>query len=424
MASSVRPVVITGLGPVSAVGVGTGDFWAALRAGRCDAPRRTLPVDVGRTLEMPIVSMPANDAVPGLDKPLGFLADQECPGYRDLAYAMLAVQLALKDAGVDYNPERNNIGVIQVFEAPGVEATVRKLFELLSSGPPPTAGPPRVYDLLAPCFYSMQAFLYVHLMGKGLSLHGFSTSVHNACTSGAFAIEVAAQRIRSGEADLMIVAGGEAFDTGVRLEWFHRLDLYAKDTSGMKPFDSASNGFYVGEGGAAMVLESAEHAAQRGATPYAVYAGGAFAHQGWKQTVPDVRAARLRGVIEEALRSGEVAADRLDLIIPHGASTSLSDGYESACLSEGLAGRAKQAVAAVLKPYTGHLLASSGIIEIIGALLAMKHGCVPATPHTSRPNGSLPVPLVTQRTERTVNTFLKLSTGFTGHDAALLFRRG
>ncbi len=414
-------IVVTGVAPVSPLGVGAAAFWNGL-AGRCEAPSRTLPVDVGRMIELPIVSMPANADVPGAARFFDFLAEQECPGYRDLAYAMLAVQLALADAKLSYDPEHNNLGVIQVFEAPGVEATVRRLFELLS-GPPPSGGPPRVYDLLAPYFYSMQAFLYVHLMSKGLSLHGFSTSVHNACTSGAFAVEVAAQRIRSGQADAMIVAGGEAFDTGVRLEWFHRLDLYAKDAAGMKPFDASSSGFYVGEGGGAIVLESADHAARRGATPYAIYEGGAFAHQGWKQTIPDVRSARLRGVITQALDACRTTAEELDLVIPHGASTSLSDGYEASCLGQALDGRAKRAVATVLKPYTGHLLAASGIMEIIGGLLAVKHECVPATPHSARANDGFPIPLAVNRTDRKVNTMLKLSTGFTGHDAALLFRR-
>jgi 3-oxoacyl-[acyl-carrier-protein] synthase II len=191
----------------------------------------------------------------------------------------------------------------------------------------------------------------------------------------------------------------------------------------MKPFDASSSGFYVGEGAGAMVLESAEHAARRGVAPYATYLGGAFAHQGWKQTIPDVRAARLRGVIEEALTSCGVTPEELDMVIPHGASTSLSDGYEAACLAQALDGRAKRAVATVLKPYTGHLLAASGIIEIVGGLLAMKHQSVPQTPHTSRPSDALTMPLVLERTNRPVNTMLKLSTGFTGHDAALLFRR-
>jgi len=417
-----REVVVTGVGPVTGIGVGCDAFWASLIAGRSNARTRCLPVDVGRTAELPVVSMPPVNAVPGLDKHMAVLAEQGCEGYRDLGYALLAIESALADAGLTYDRDQNTIGVIQAFEAPGVEPTVSRLFGLLT-GPPPTNGPPAVYELLSPFFYNMQAFVYVHVVGKAFGLHGFSTSVHNACTSGAYAIEIAAERIRSGQADVMIVVGGEAFDTGVRLEWFRRLDLYARDAEGMRPFDSTSSGFYVGEGAGAMVLESATHAAKRGAKPYAAYAGGAFAQQGWKQTIPDVRAGRLRGVIDDVLATTGAAADEIDLVVPHGASTALSDGYEAACLKEALGSRADRAAATVFKPYVGHMLAASGVIETIAALLAVKHQSIPATLNSSRQSAFFPLPLVTSRSDRPVRTVLKLSTGFTGHDAALLFRR-
>ena len=422
MNSNPRDVVITGVGPVTGIGVGCEALWASLIAGRSNAQRRSLAVDVGKSVELPVVSMPSVDSVPGLAKHMAASAEQGCEGYRDLGYALLAIELALADAGISYDRDQNTIGVIQAFEAPGVEPTVCRLFGLLT-GPPPTQGPPPVYELLSPYFYNMQAFLYVHLVSKAFGLHGFSTSVHNACSSGAFAIEVAAQHIRSGQAEVMIVVGGEAFDTGVRLEWFRRLDLYARDSEGMRPFDATSSGFYVGEGAGAIVLESAAHAAKRGAANYATYAGGAFTHQGWKQTIPDVRAGRLRGVIEEAMKTAGVRADEIDLVVPHGAGTGLSDGYEAACLKEALGSRAERAVATVFKPYMGHMLAGCGVIETIASLLAMKHQSVPGTLNSNRRTAFFPVPLVTSQTDREVHTVLKLSTGFTGHDAALLFQR-
>ncbi len=417
-----REVVVTGVGPVSGIGVGADAFWASLIAGRTNVNRRSLTIDLGKTVELPVVSMPPAEAVPGLGKHLAASAEQGSEGHRDLAYAMLAIELAIADAGLSYDRDKNTIGVIQVFEAPGVESTVSRLFGLLT-GPPPTDGPPPVYEMLSPHFYNMQAFVYVHLVGKAFGFHGFSSSVHNACTSGAYAIEIAAQRIRSGQAEVMIVAGGEAFETGVRLEWFRRLDLYAREAEGMRPFDSTSSGFYVGEGAGAIVLESASHAAKRGAKPYASYIGGAFAHQGWKQTIPDVRSSRLKGVIDDALKSSGVRAEEIDLIVPHGASTALSDGYEAACVKEAIGSRGEHAAAAVFKPYVGHMLAASGVIETVALLLAIKHQLVPGTLHSNARNAFFPVPLMTSQAKRQVGTALKLSTGFTGHDAALVFRR-
>jgi len=429
-------VVVTGLGPVTSIGVGSQPFWEALTQGRCNVRRRTLPLDLGQAAELPVASMPPADEVPGLAAHLAYLSSQDCPSHRDLAYTLLASELALSDAGLPRERLGDRAGLIQVFEAPGVEHTVGKLLHLLGAMMPADAGatpsndvgaeacppgPPAMYDLMAPAFYSMQPFLYVHLHAKALGLHGFCTSVHNACSSGAFALEAAVQRIRSGQADVMIVAGGEAFETAVRLEWFRRLQMYAADER-MRPFDSEPTGFYVGEGAAALVLESAEHAARRGAEIYATYLGGAFAHQGWKQTIPDMRSTWLGRLIGEVLKQTGVSAADLDLIVPHGAATQIGDGYEAACLNQSLGTGARRAVATAFKPAMGHMLAASGLIESIGTLLAMKHQYVPATLHTRPGAARLPVPLVTQGVQRPIRTALKLATGFTGHDAALLWR--
>lgn len=395
--------------------------WAALRAGRTAVSRRPFVVDAGRVAEVLLAAMPAAENVPGLGPHLEFLAANECAGHRDLAFALLAAELAVRDAKLDYDRDKNRIGAVQAFEAPGVEGVVGGLLGMLSA-PPPAAGPPPMYDMLAPHFYNAQPFVYVHLVGKALGLHGFSTSVHNACASGAIAFDVAAQQIRLGRADAMVIVAGEAFSTGVRMEWFRRLDLYARDEK-LRPFDRESGGFFLGEGGAALVLESAEHAARRGAKPYARYAGGAFAQQSWKHVLPDVPAGRLAGVIREALAEAEVPADALDLVVPHGAGMRVSDGYEAACLREALGEKPKRAVATTFKPYFGHLLAASAVLEIGAMLLAMRHGEVPAALHTDPSSADIPISLAGQPAARRIEHSLKLATGFTGHDAALVFSR-
>jgi len=430
-----QDVLITGLGPVTSIGVGGEALWSSLIQGRSNVCVRHLPFDLGRMAELPIAAMdsaavhavsaspaanPVDAAIPGLDGHLRFLDTQDAAGHRDLAYALLAVELAIKDAKLEYDRERNEIGVVQVFEAPGVESTVSRLFQMMAT-PPPGNGPPQVYDALAPFFYNMQPFVYVHLMGKAFGFHGFSTSVHNACTSGAFAIEIAAQRIRSGRNEVMIVAGGEAFDTAVRLEWFRRLELYAREPV-MRPFDAESSGFYVGEGGAAIVLESRKHAESRGAKAYGEYLGGGFAQQSWKQVIPDVRQARLHEVIKQALATTGVHAGDLDLIVPHGAATQLSDGYEANCLTQSLRGAREHAVATAFKPIFGHLLAANALLETIAIVLALKHQTVPPTLHTNPERVKLPISLVTATLSRPMRMAMKLSTGFTGHDAAMLFR--
>lgn len=421
MSKQNQEVVITGLGPVTSIGVGADALWSSLSSGRAAVTRRTLPADLGLEVELPIAAMPPVDQMPELDPYMAFLAEQECAGSRDLMYALLAVELALTDARFAYDRDANNVGVVQVFEAPGVESTVSRLFGMMA-GPLPTDGPPRVYDALAPSFYNMQPFVYVHLVGKALGLHGFSTSVHNACASGAFALEIAAQLIRTGQADAMIVVGGEAFETAVRLEWFRRLELYALEAQ-MRPFDEEPLGFYVGEGAGAILLESASSAEKRAAQPYAVYRAGCFAHQGWKQTIPDVRSARLREVTATAMNRAGIKPEDVEFVVPHGAATALSDKYEATCLEEALGGRASGAVATVFKPYVGHMLAASGVIETICALQALRHQKVPPTLHTRAAHTRFPVPLASATSDHAIHNLVKLSTGFTGHDAASVFAR-
>lgn len=416
-----REVVITGLGPVTAMGTGCDKLWSSLKEGRNHIEQCELPVDVGRMITLPIAKMQESSRVPGLDTHLSYLQNQECGGYRDLAYALLAVELAIGDAGLEYDRDHNSLGAIQVFEAPGVENTVSKLFQMMGM-PMPADQPPQVYDLLAPDFYKMQPFIFVHLLSKAFCLRGFSTSVHNACSSGAFAMDVAAQRIRSGQQDVMIVVGGEAYDTAVRLEWFRRLELYAKETV-MRPFGDKPTGFYVGEGAAAIVLESADHAQKRNARIYAQYSGGAFAHQGWKQMIPDIRSARLKDVIAEALQIAAQSVEEIDLIVPHGTATKLSDGYEANCLESALDGKAERAVATVYKPAVGHMLASSGIIETVCALLSMKHDVVTSIYSDEQQSVNFPVPMAMSCVDRPIHSILKLFTGFTGHDAALIFKK-
>jgi 3-oxoacyl-(acyl-carrier-protein) synthase len=425
MAMPQHEVVVTGVGPVCAIGGGADAVWKALCEGRKSVSRRSVAVDAGRMAEVLVASMPADGAVPGLSRHLDFLAANECAFHRDLAYALLACELALSDAGLEYDRSNNRVGAVQAFEAPGVEGIVAGLFGMASAPPPssaPPAGAPPLYEMLAPHFYNAQPFVYVHLLGKAFGLHGFSTSVHNACASGAVAIDVAAQQIRAGRAEAMLVVGGEAFDTGVRMEWFRRLDLYASDEA-LRPFDKESGGFFLGEGAGALLLESAEHAARRGAAVYARYAGGAFAQQSWKHVLPDVASARLGRTIQLALREAGVGPGELDLIVPHGAGMRVSDGYEAACLREALGEKASRAVATAFKPYFGHTLAASAVLETGAMLLAMKHQQVPPVLHTDPAAADLPVPLAGALTPRPIHAAMKLATGFTGHDAALVFRR-
>lgn len=416
-----QDIVITGLGPVTPLGIGMESLQQALAAGQTNVTTRRLAIDIGHFVDVPMVAMPS-EAPKEFEKHIAYLHEAGMAGYRDLLYSLRAIELALLDAKLTLDAPCDRVGMIQAYEAPGVERTVGDLFNLFGPEAPPMAGPPKVYDLLAPRFYNMQPFLYVHVLAKAFGLRGFCTNIHNACSTGAFAIEMAAERIRAGDVDAMIVIGGECFDTAVRLEWFRKLDLYAREPK-MRPFDAEASGFFVGEGAAAIILESAAHAHERGAKPIARYASGSFGHQAWKQTIPDVRTALLSRLIGNALEKGGVTAKDIDLVVPHGTATTLSDGYESLCLEKAALNGTSGAVLTAFKPYVGHTLAASGLIELICSLSAMRTGVIPPTPGSASNHNKLPLPVVREPRNKQVNALLKLSTGFTGHDAAAVYRR-
>ena len=128
-------------------------------------------------------------------------------------------------------------------------------------------------------------------------------------------------------------------------------------------------------------------------------------------------------MIIRAIERAGVSPAELDLIVPHGAATSISDKYEAAALDQSLHGNSDRAVATAFKPFVGHMLAASGLIDLLCGLMAMRNQVVPGMVHGRPETMQFPIPLLNEISERPVESLLKLFTGFTGHDAALVFHR-
>jgi 3-oxoacyl-(acyl-carrier-protein) synthase len=394
-------------------------MWESLEANRTRVLERELRVDLAEYERTVLSPMPAEWHREELRDPTLLLAE-ECADYRDLRYAIRAMSLAAQDAGLDIDRESNMIGGIYAFEAPGMEVMVRHMLSM-----PPEAlmvDQPQLYPFVSKHFYHTHSFFYVHVLGKALGLHGFSTCIHNACSSGAFALELAAQQIRSGAAPVMLVAGAEAFETGVRVRYLKGMDSYVQGPE-MRAFDAAPTGFYVGEGGAALVLEARSHAEARGVPIYAEYLGGGFAQQSWKHMICDVPANRLASAAKKALGEAGVSPVEVDLVVPHGAGSAVSDGYEAHSLGQ-IFDEHSPALLCPLKPYLGHQLGNCVIVELAASLLMMREGVVLGQPFDMQPNGRVPLEIPQSNRPHSSQILMKLATGFTGHDAVLLFRRG
>ena len=180
--------------------------------------------------------------------------------------------------------------------------------------------------------YRLHSFLYIHFLSSLFDLHGFSLYNNNACASGAFSMAVAADRIKSGEASAIVVAGGDLPEDGTKYRWFRDLDLYSR-TGSCRPFAAGRDGMVLGSGAGALVLEDLEGARRQGRTVHAEWLGSGFTSEGWKVTMPDVTAGRYRHAIAAALASAGTAPEEISLITPHGVGSGLYDQFEAVSLA-------------------------------------------------------------------------------------------
>src|SRR6185436_15223539 len=190
----------------------------------------------------------------------------------------------------------------------------------------------------------------------------FTLYNNNACASGAFALAVAADRIRNGDAETVIVAGGDVPEDGTKYRWFRDRGLYSP-TGSCRPFAAGRDGLVLGSGAAAFVVEDLDRALSAGRRVYAEWLGGGFSSDGWKVTVPDVSGRRYAHAIESALRASGVRADDVTMISPHGVGSGLLDRYEAESLAEvfGNGGRDWPALLP-LKGAVGHTLGGCALV--------------------------------------------------------------
>jgi 3-oxoacyl-[acyl-carrier-protein] synthase II len=279
-----------------------------------------------------------------------------------------------------------------------------------------------LYEQQSDSVYRLHSFLYIHSLSALFDLHGFTLYNNNACSSGAFALSVAADRILAGEAGAIVVAGGDLPEDGTKYRWFRDLGLYSPSGS-CRPFAPTRDGMVLGSGAAAFVLEDYEAARQRGRRIYAEWLGGGFTSDGWKVTMPDVAHGRYGEAIGRALAAARVAPEEISLIAPHGLGTGLFDRFEAMALASRFGGPGSEwPPLMVVKPAVGHTLGGCVLVETAAALLALEGGQVPPQTRVTAPDPALA--LGRQRTGALPRrwTLLKCTNGFAGQNGALVLR--
>jgi len=408
-----KRVVVTGLGATTPVGGTVPETWEAILAGESGV--RLMPFDWVETYELP-VKIAATIKV----SPLDLLARVEARRLDPAGqYGLVAAREAWIDAGTpEVDPER--LGVVMGSGIGGV-ITLLDQWDTLKE-----KGVRRVFPLAVPMLMPNGPAAAVSLeLGARAGTH---TPV-SACASGAEAIGLAMQMIRSGRADIVVAGGTEAAMHPMPIAGFTAMQALSTrndDPEGAsRPYDTGRDGFVLGEGAAVVVLESEEHARARGARIYAEVAGLGMSSDAHHIAAPDPVGAGASRAMREAVESAGLSAKDIVHINAHATSTPVGDIAESNAIRLAFGDEADHMQVSATKSMTGHLLGAAGALETILSVLAIHHRLAPATINLNDFDPAISLDVVHGEHRKLPEgdiAALNNSFGFGGHNVALAIR--
>jgi 3-oxoacyl-[acyl-carrier-protein] synthase II len=410
---SASRVFVTGLGATSPVGGDVASTWDALLAGRSGV--RALEADWAEQLGTTIAAPVAVDPTDVLERVKARRLD------RSGQLALVAALEAWADCGLaddDAKVDHERLGVAMASGIGGVTTLLTNYDALLAKGPR------RVSPLAIPMLMPNSPAANI-----GLAI-GARAGVHtpvSACASGNEAIALGIDMIRLGRADVVVVGGTEAAVHALPMAAFGQMMALSKRNDdperASRPWDKGRDGFVLGEGAAALVLESEEHARARGATVYAEAAGAGITADSHDIAQPDPVGRGATRAMKMALREADMSADEIVHINAHATSTPQGDLAEVAAIKNALGDAAEGAVLTSTKSMTGHLLGAAGALESVATVLALHHRVVPATINLEDPEDT-GLDLAIERRDLRDGPIAALnnSFGFGGHNVAIAFR--
>lgn len=412
-----KRVVVTGLGALTPLGNTVDEFWKNILAGKSGAGPIT-KFDTSKFKTHFACEVRGFNAEEFIDK-------KEIKKYDTFTqYAIVASDEAIRDAGLDFSQmsevDRYEVGVIWGSGNGGITTFEEQLREFHGGD-----GTPRFNPFFIPKMIVDIAAGVISIRHK---LHGPNYCTVSACASSNNALIAAFDTIRLGKATIMIAGGSEAAITHSSVGGFSSAQALSKRNddpeTASRPFDKDRDGFVMGEGAGALVLEELEHAKKRGATIYAEMIGGGMAADAYHLTgtPPDGLGAYLG--MSKALADGGVAPEQIDYVNAHATSTGLGDMSELNGIKR-LFGDHPVVIGAT-KSMTGHLLGAAGAVESIVSVLAVKHDVIPGTINTQNLDEAVPEGLdiiLGESKSQTVNYVLNNTFGFGGHVASSVFRK-
>ncbi|SOC20972.1 3-oxoacyl-[acyl-carrier-protein] synthase II [Alloalcanivorax xenomutans] len=408
-----RRVVVTGLGMLTPLGADVNSTWEGIKAGRSGIR----PIEHFDTSDF---STKFAGLVPDFE--LGDYLSAKEGRKMDLfvQYGMVAAIQAIGDAGLDMDKEDGErIGAAIGSGIGGLTNIEENHRKLLDSGPrklSPFFVPSTIINMIAGNLAIMYGF-------KGPN---FATV--SACTTGTHNIGFAAQQIQLGVADVMIAGGAEKGSTPLGMGGFAAARALSsrndEPQAASRPWDRERDGFVLGDGAGAVVVEEYERAKARGATIYAELVGYGMSDDAYHMTAPSENGAGAALSMRNALRDAGMDAGEVDYINAHATSTKLGDLAELNAVKQVFGEHADKLAVSSTKSMIGHLLGAAGAVEAIMCLLAMRDNVAPPTINLNDPDDGCDLNLVpNQAQDRRIDVALSNSFGFGGTNGTLLFRR-
>lgn len=411
-----RRVVITGLGAVTPIGNSVSAFLEGLQAGKSGANPIT-HFDASLFKTHFACELKDFDPEVCMDRKEARRMDLFCQ------YAMVAVDEAIRHSGLDLEKiDKDRAGVIWASGIGGLVSLEQEI-ETFAKG----SGTPRYSPFLIPRMITDIAAGHISIQ---YGFRGVNYATVSACASSNHAMINSMDYIRMGRADIVITGGSEAAVTHAGLGGFNSMKALSErnddPTTASRPFDKDRDGFVLGEGAGALILEELEHALKRGATIYAEVCGGAMTADAYHMTAPHPEGLGAINVMKETFRDAGVNRDEIDYVNVHGTSTPLGDIAEVKAIQKVFGDDAFKLNISSTKSMTGHLLGAAGAVEAIACILAIQHGFIPPTINhfTDDPEIDSRLNLTFNEAQsRKVRFALSNTFGFGGHNASVLFKQ-
>ena len=411
-----KRVVVTGLGALTPIGNNIETYWDGLIKGKSGSA----PITYYDTKKF---KTKFACELKGFD-PLNFFDRKEARKLDRFAqYALVSSDEAIADSGLNLDKiDKFKAGVVWGAGIGGLETFQNEVLNFAAGDGTPRFNPffiPKMIADIAPGNISIK--------------HGFmgpNYTTVSACASSANAMIDALNYIRLGHCNVVVTGGSEAAVTIAGMGGFNAMHALStrndSPETASRPFDATRDGFVLGEGAGALILEEYEHAKARGAKIYAEVLGGGLSSDAYHMTAPHPEGIGVVKVMENCLENAGLEAKDVDAINTHGTSTPLGVVAELKAISKVFGSHASNININSTKSMTGHLLGAAGAIEAIASILAMKHSIVPPTINHTTVDENIDPSLnltLNKAQKREVNVAMSNTFGFGGHNACVLFKK-